>query len=153
VPSEWHKRIFFFILFILIEKKIRAIRVICVTKNKHPVRGKMPSMRQTGKKLCQKHVFICLILTLIIEPYQKKCISIQKNVYICTRKSTRVVVRCEKSICIGPLTKFAKNLTQGLWYWCLLLLSVCWPFAAAYPKHRIRFKVWFTCVRRLAMPS
>lgn len=68
-------------------------------------------------------------------------------------KSTRVVVRCEESICIGPLIKVRQILTQGQ--------TIPMPFTFAYVLvmslyilgHRIRFKVSFTCGRRLAMPN
>ena len=73
---------------------------------------------------------------------------------ICTRKSTRVVVRCEESICIGPTIKVRQILKpkdHSTDAFCFAFMLAV--LASAYWGHRIRFKVGFILERRLAMPK
>ena len=63
----------------------------------------------------------------------KKGVGIEKNAYICTLKSTRVVVRCEESICIGlpfKVRQILKPKDRNTDAFCFLLMY--WPCATAY---------------------
>lgn len=99
-------------------------------------------------KLCFYTPLIFIIFTPNLIFFQHQY---QKNVYLCTQNRREISSKCKKSICIGPLTEFA-NLKNTR-------TRILMPFAFAILSslhiwgHRIRFKVSFTCVRRLAMPS
>ena len=77
----------------------------------------------------------------------------KKCVYLHLKIDASFVGNAKKSICIGPLIKVRQILTQGQ--------TILMPFVSAYvlalchyiSEHRIRFKVGFTCGRRLAMPN
>ena len=76
----------------------------------------------------------------------------KKSVYL-HPKSTRVMSCDAESICIGPYLKIRQILdtrTMILMPFALIYVLVVCHYIS---EHRIRFKVSFTCGRRLAMPK
>ena len=85
------------------------------------------------------------------EPCQKKASVLKKMCIFAPEIDASFRRDAMKSICIGPLTKVrqlqnTRTVILVPFAFAILLSLHIWG-------HRIRFKVGFTCVRRLAMPG